>query len=74
MRERILTMPKDRIMLETDCPYLAPMPYRGRRNEPAYVIEVCKALADLFGWSVEETAERTTNAFFNLFEKAVRPT
>jgi len=49
------------------------MPYRGRRNEPAYVVEVCKALADLFGWTVEETAEKTTNAFFNLFTKAKRP-
>ena len=73
VRERILTMPKDRIMLETDCPYLAPMPYRGRRNEPAYVVEVCKALADLFDWTLEETAESTTEAFFNLFSKAKRP-
>ena len=73
VRERILTMPKDRIMLETDCPYLAPMPYRGRRNEPAYVIEVCKALADLFDWTLEETAQNTTDAFFNLFSKATRP-
>ena len=73
VRERILTMPKDRIMLETDCPYLAPMPYRGRRNEPAYVIEVCKALADLFDWTLEETAQNTTDAFFNLFSKAKRP-
>lgn len=73
VRERILTMPKDRIMLETDCPYLAPMPYRGRRNEPAYVVEVCKALAELFEWSVEDTAAKTTQAFFNLFTKAKRP-
>ena len=73
VRERILTMPKDRIMLETDCPYLAPMPYRGRRNEPAYVVEVCKALAALFDWSLEETETKTTNAFFNLFTKAKRP-
>ena len=73
VRDRILTMPRDRIMLETDCPYLAPMPYRGRRNEPAYVIEVCKALANLFDWTLEETAEKTTQAFFNLFTKATRP-
>jgi len=73
VRDRIKTMPKDRIMLETDCPYLAPMPYRGRRNEPAYVVEVCRALAELFDWTIQETQQRTTNAFFNLFSKAKRP-
>jgi len=73
VRDRIKSMPRDRIMLETDCPYLAPVPYRGRRNEPAYVVEVCKALADLFDWTVEETAQKTTDAFFNLFKKAKRP-
>ncbi len=66
-------MPDDRIMLETDCPYLAPVPHRGRRNEPAYVSEVCQALADLKGWSFDDTEKRTTDAFFNLFQKAVRP-
>jgi len=66
-------MPDDRIMLETDCPYLAPVPYRGRRNEPVYVKEVCQALADVKGWSFDNTARRTTDAFFNLFQKAVRP-
>jgi len=65
-------MPDDRIMLETDCPYLAPVPHRGRRNEPAYVREVCQALADVKGWSFDDTAQRTTNAFFNLFTKATR--
>ncbi len=74
VRACIKTMPKDRIMLETDCPYLAPVPYRGRRNEPAYVVEVCKALSDLFEWTPEETAQKTTDAFFNLFTKAKRPT
>jgi len=73
VRDRIKTMPRDRIMLETDCPYLAPMPYRGRRNEPAYVVEVCKALAELFDWTLEETEQKTTDAFFNLFTKAQRP-
>ena len=66
-------MPDDRIMLETDCPYLAPVPYRGRRNEPAYIREVCRGLAEVKGWSFEETAKRTTDAFFNLFTKATRP-
>jgi len=66
-------MPDDRIMLETDCPYLAPVPYRGRRNEPAYVKEVCQALAEVKGWSFEQAAQKTTDAFFNLFTKAKRP-
>jgi len=73
VRAIIETMPDDRIMIETDCPYLAPVPYRGRRNEPAYVKEVCQGLADVKGWSFEETAARTTDAFFNLFQKAKRP-
>ncbi len=66
-------LPEDRLMIETDCPYLAPMPNRGRRNEPAWVVRVAEDLAVLKGWSFEETAERTTNAFFNLFKKAKRP-
>ena len=65
-------MPDDRIMLETDCPYLAPVPHRGRRNEPSYLIEVCKELALIKGWTYEETAQKTTDAFFNLFKKAVK--
>ncbi len=72
VRELAKNMPDDRIMLETDCPYLAPVPYRGRRNEPAYLPEVCQALANVKGWSFEETAKRTTDAFFNLFQKAER--
>lgn len=63
-------LPEDRLMIETDCPYLAPVPHRGRRNEPAYVIEVAKKLAEIRGWSLEQTAEKTTNAFFDLFKKA----
>ena len=66
-------MPDDRIMLETDCPYLAPVPHRGRRNEPAFVGHVGQALAEVKGWSLEQMQERTTDAFFNLFKKAVRP-
>lgn len=66
-------MPDERIMLETDCPYLAPVPHRGRRNEPAYVKEVCQALADVKGWTFDDTAKRTTDAFFKLFQKARRP-
>ncbi len=60
-------------MIETDCPYLAPVPHRGRRNEPAFITEVAKSLAGIKGWSLEETAARTTDAFFTLFTKAKRP-
>lgn len=74
VRDRIKTMPRDRILIETDCPYLAPVPYRGRRNEPAYAVEVCRALAELFEWSYDETAQKTTDAFYRLFAKASRPT
>lgn len=72
VRNIIEIMPDDRIMIETDCPYLAPVPHRGRRNEPAYVKEVCEGLANVKGWSFEETAQKTTDAFFNLFQKADR--
>lgn len=73
LREIVADMPGDRIMLETDCPYLAPVPHRGRRNEPAYVSEVGQKLAEIKGWDYEDMATRTTDAFFNLFSKAVRP-
>ena len=63
-------LPKERLMIETDCPYLAPVPHRGRRNEPAFVPAVGEKLAEIKGWDIEETAARTTEAFFSLFQKA----
>lgn len=66
-------LPADRILIETDCPYLAPVPMRGRRNEPAFLIHVAEALANIRGWTAEETARRTTDAFYALFTKAERP-
>lgn len=65
-------LPKDRILVETDAPFLAPTPYRGKRNEPAYVSETAKALAGARGVSLEEIAEQTTANFFTLFSKARR--
>ena len=73
LREIAKTLPPDRIMVETDCPYLAPVPLRGKRNEPAYVRYVAEALAELKGWSMEDVEKRTTEAFFTLFSKAKRP-
>lgn len=73
VREVIRAMPEDRIIVETDCPYLAPVPYRGRRNEPAYVGHILEVLADIRGWSAEEADLRTTDAFFNLFHAIPDP-
>lgn len=65
----VAEMPEDRIILETDAPYLAPVPHRGRRNEPAFLVHVRDKLAELKGWSPEETEERTARASGRLFEK-----
>jgi TatD DNase family protein len=63
--------PADRILVETDAPFLAPIPHRGQRNEPALVAHTAKALAELRGISVEELAERTTGNFGRLFPRTV---
>lgn len=65
--------PLDRIIIETDCPYLAPVPMRGRRNEPAYVVHVAEKLAEIKNTSVEEIARITSDNFFNLFSRAEDP-
>ena len=72
VRAIIRDMPSDRIIVETDCPYLAPAPHRGRRNEPAYVPYVLAKLAEIRGWSLEEAEKRAEEAFFNLFSRVPR--
>lgn len=65
--EVIKNMPLDRIMIETDAPYVAPSPYRGKRNEPLYVAEVAKRIAELRGISYDEVADITTKNAIQLF-------
>jgi len=73
LRAVIKEVPLDRLLVETDAPYLAPMPYRGKRNEPAFVVNTAAMLAELKGVPREELAEATTDNFFRLFTQAKRP-
>jgi TatD DNase family protein len=66
-------LPADRILVETDAPYLAPAPFRGKRNEPTYVVETAKVLAETRGVSFDEIAHQTSENFFRLFSKVPRP-
>ncbi len=72
LREIAKALPSDRILVETDAPYLAPTPYRGKRCEPAYVVETAKVLAETRGVSPEAIARETTENFFRLFDKVPR--
>jgi TatD DNase family protein len=68
IRDAAAQVPLDRILIETDCPYLAPIPYRGKRNEPAYVIETARKLGDLRGLAMENIGEQTARNFYNFFK------
>ena len=72
LRDLAAELPADRIMVETDAPYLAPLPHRGKRNEPAYVVETAKILAETRGVSFDDIARQTTENFFRLFSKVPR--
>ena len=73
LRGVIKTVPLDRLLVETDAPYLAPVPHRGKTNEPAFVVHTAAMLAQLKGVSETELAATTTENFFRLFSKVARP-
>lgn len=72
IREAVKFTPMDRLLIETDAPWLAPVPHRGKRNEPSYVVLTAQTVAQLKNISVEEVAEKTTENFFRLFNKIKR--
>jgi TatD DNase family protein len=69
LRDLAAELPADRLMVETDAPYLAPGKFRGKRNEPSYVVETAKVLAETRGVSLAEISHQTTENFFRLFDK-----
>lgn len=70
LRELARQLPLDRLLIETDTPYLAPVPYRGKPNEPAWVVKVAETIAQERGISVDEVAMQTTANFYHLFRAA----
>ncbi len=72
IRDIAAELPADRIMVETDAPYLAPGKFRGKRNEPSFVTETARVLAETRGVSLDEIAQQTTDNFFRLFDKVPR--
>ncbi|MNY54162.1 putative deoxyribonuclease YcfH [compost metagenome] len=67
LRATAKVVPMERLLIETDSPYLAPPPHRGKRNEPAYVVKIAETLAELHGVGLAELAERTTENALRLF-------
>ena len=67
IRDAAKQVPSDRMLIETDCPYLAPVPHRGKRNEPAFVKETARQIGDLRGQSAEEIGQQTSSNFYRFF-------
>ena len=72
LRDIARGVPKDKLLVETDAPFLAPVPHRGKRNEPSFVVHTLDQLAELHGETADQMAVRTTDNFFTLFNKAKR--
>lgn len=70
VRETLGALPTDRLLVETDTPYLAPVPFRGKPNEPSYVVEIAARLANEQGRTLDDVARQTTATFFRFFAKA----
>ena len=70
IRDAARQVPLDRMLIETDSPYLAPIPHRGKRNEPAFVLETARKLGELRGLSPEEAGQRTSSNFYKFFKMA----
>ena len=68
IRDAAVEVPRDRMLIETDSPFLAPVPNRGKRNEPAFVKETARKLGELLGLSMEEIGEQTSRNFYNFFK------
>ena len=73
LREIAAEIPMERLLVETDAPYLSPTPFRGKRNEPSYVVNTAKVLAEVKNVSEKEIREQTTRNFFQLFSKIPKP-
>jgi TatD DNase family protein len=72
LRDAARVVPLDKLLVETDCPYLAPIPFRGKRNEPSFVVETAKFLAEFYGVALEELAKQTTENFEKFFKLKIQ--
>ncbi|MBL8186086.1 MAG: TatD family hydrolase, partial [Blastocatellia bacterium] len=67
LRNAAMAVPLEKLLVETDCPFLTPVPFRGKRNEPSMVVQTARFLSDLYGVGFEELAEKTTRNFLDFF-------
>lgn len=70
LRDTIKALPLEKLLIETDSPWLAPVPHRGKENQPAYVVDVAKCIADVKGITLEEVARKTTANYYKLFNNS----
>jgi TatD DNase family protein len=73
LRDAARVVPLDKLLVETDCPFLTPVPFRGKRNEPSFVVHTAKFLADFYGVELETLADQTTKNFLDLFGISLKP-